>query len=216
MQNLIRGLAIAAAALALWLAARAIFPSAPGTSSPEPEAPALANREPGAAPTPTPLEPTGEASESAARAREPARAGPLLEAEESGAAGDLGDTPSNAELTAWLNRNPLSRQPHEVVRAWGGPPGTRQMVGLHVVVDSSLATPALEQLVRDLREAYGAAPIFATHVYDSEEAAVYDRHRDGGALAARHLVARVVRDPSLERDSIQVRGEFVDPEGTGP
>jgi hypothetical protein len=84
-------------------------------------------------------------------------------------------------------------------------------VGLHVVVSPNLPTSALEQLVRDLRGHYGDAEIFSALIYDSEEAAQYDRHIDGGALANRHLVARVVRDPALGEDTIEIRGRAIEP-----
>jgi hypothetical protein len=116
------------------------------------------------------------------------------------------------DLAAWLTENPLSRSPHEVTRAWGGRPGASTgPVGLRVVVSPNLPTSALEQLVRDMRGHYGNADIFSVLVYDSEEAAQYDRHIDGGALAKRHLVARVVRDRSLGEDTIEIRGMLIEP-----
>jgi hypothetical protein len=117
-----------------------------------------------------------------------------------------------ADLAAWLTENPLSRSPHEVARAWGGRPGASTgPVGLHVVVSPNLRTSALEQLVRDLRGHYADADIFSAFIYDSEEAARYDRRTDGGALAKRHLVARVVRDPALGEDTIEIRGMPIEP-----
>jgi hypothetical protein len=84
-------------------------------------------------------------------------------------------------------------------------------VGLRVVVSPNLPTSALEQLVRDMRGHYGDADIFSALIYDSEEAAQYDRHIDGGALANRHLVARVVRDRSLGEDTVEIRGILIEP-----
>ena len=114
-------------------------------------------------------------------------------------------------LAAWLNENPISPTPHAVIRAWGGGPGGPGPVGLRIVVDQNLPTVELEVLLRDVRTAYGAADVLSTHVYDSEEAATYDRHIDGGALAALHLVARVVRDTALKVDTIQIRGQAIEP-----
>jgi len=118
---------------------------------------------------------------------------------------------ARSELVRWLNENPLSDAPHEVLNAWGGPPGSAGPVGLNIVVDSELPSAELERLVMDLRREYQSAEVLSTLVYDSEEAATYDRHIDGGAMASRHVVARVVRDEALEVDRIQVRGQIITP-----
>lgn len=115
------------------------------------------------------------------------------------------------DLRDWLNQNPLGRTPHRVVAASGGRPGATGVVSLRVVVGASLGTPALEGLARDLRAGYGDAKVFSALLFDSEEAATYDRHEDGGALAARHLVVRVVRDVALGVDTLQIRGVTIDP-----
>ncbi len=115
------------------------------------------------------------------------------------------------DLVAWLNQNPLSPHPHEIARAWGGSPGATRPVGLYVVVRPNLPTSQLEALARDLRAAYADAGVFALQVFDSEEAATYDRHTDGGALAELHLVARVVRDEALGTDTLQIRGNVIEP-----
>ena len=55
------------------------------------------------------------------------------------------------------------------------------------------------------------AKALSVRVLDSEEAATYDRHADGGALAKRHLVASVSRSEGLGLDSIEVRGAPIEP-----
>lgn len=101
-----------------------------------------------------------------------------------------------------------TRVPHRVLAAWGwrkGEPGTG-LVGGRLVVDPGLPTPELERLARDLRERFREEPAVHVEVFDSEEAASYDRHEDGGALAQRHLVAVVARNPAFGLDSIRIRG----------
>jgi hypothetical protein len=79
------------------------------------------------------------------------------------------------------------------------------------VVDANLPARELEALVRDIHAAYGASKVLSAHIYDSEEAATYDRHLDGGALAALHLVARTAHDAVLEVDWMQIRGITIEP-----
>jgi len=84
-------------------------------------------------------------------------------------------------------------------------------VGLVVVVDPQLPTAALERLARDIRERYAGAAILAVRIFDSEEAASYPQHLEGGALARRHLVADVTRNATLGVDTMRVRGIPIDP-----
>lgn len=104
---------------------------------------------------------------------------------------------------------PFSTVPHQMLRGWDAAQGKTRRLDL--VVDSSLPTPALEQLARDALAHHPEADVLAVDIYDSEEAASYDRHRDGGALAERHLIARVRRHRALDFESIQVRGAEIPP-----
>lgn len=196
----VRVLLIAALLLAIYAASRMLVSGdrQDAETSPAPTAREAPVSEPSAAATP------------ATPAREP---GELVLEAEAGHGHEGASAEEQAhDLVAWLNENPLSESPHQVLRAWGGRPGkATRPVGLTIVVNQHLPTPALERLARDVRERYQEAPIFSTEIFDSEEAASYDRHSDGGALAARHLVARVVRDESLGVDSLRVRGYSLEP-----
>jgi hypothetical protein len=122
-------------------------------------------------------------------------------------------SPAADALAARLAREPLSSVEHRVLRAWGGMPGEHvgKTVGVVAVVDSHLPTAALERLARDIRERYAGAAILAVRIFDSEEAASYPQHVEGGALARRHLVADVTRNATLEVDTLRIRGIPVDP-----
>lgn len=111
--------------------------------------------------------------------------------------------------------HPLSDVPHHVLLAWGdrtesGVPG---IAGLKVIVDPNLPTAELDRLARDIRERSLEAGIFHARIYDSEGAATYDRHTDGGARAERHQVAVVTRNTLQGLDVVKVRGVQIQPEG---
>jgi hypothetical protein len=100
------------------------------------------------------------------------------------------------------------------VRGWGAAKGetTRPgVVGVYVVVDPHLPTAELEELARDIYAYHADAAELSARVFDSEEAATYDRHTDGGARAERHLVAMIRRNERLDVDSIEVRGHPIAP-----
>jgi len=103
---------------------------------------------------------------------------------------------------------PLSTVPHQVLKAWGADPGAG--VGLYVIVAPSLPTADLERLARDIREYHGDADSLNVRILDSERAATYDRHLDGGELLQLHLVATVRRNERFGVDSIEIRGVPVD------
>jgi len=108
---------------------------------------------------------------------------------------------------------PMSAVPHRIVRAWGAAGGseTPGMVGAFVVVEPGISDEELARLCRDIRAYHQGAKALSVRVLDSEEAATYDRHADGGALAKRHLVASVSRSEGLGLDSIEVRGAPIEP-----
>jgi hypothetical protein len=105
----------------------------------------------------------------------------------------------------------LSAVPHRVLRAWGGGSGSAGPRELQLVVEPGLGTRELEQLLRDAVSRHGEAEVLTIRIYDSEEAASYDRHSDGGALAERHLVASMSRHRRLGVESLRVRGVELDP-----
>jgi hypothetical protein len=174
----------------------------------------------GAAPAPSPdgriatqhqagLEMPGAAGAEAAP-RAPGAAEPAGEAA-SGHTGDhANDASVGSDLQAYAAR-PLSAVPHQVVSGWGSGSDARTpgVVGLLVVVDPGLPTEQLEQLARDIRAYHADKRTLNARVLDSEEAATYDRHLDGGALLQRHLVAEVRHDRQLAVDSIRIRGQEI-------
>lgn len=107
-----------------------------------------------------------------------------------------------------LPEAPLSNVPHHLLAAWPqeAQSGVPAIAGMTVIVDPSLSTAALDHLALDIRERGLGAAIFHARVYDSEEAATYDRHSDGGALAERHQVAVVTRNEPRGLDVVKVRG----------
>jgi hypothetical protein len=196
-------LAVAVAALAAlyWLAQPA---PAPAPLAKLPELPALPGA--GGAPPKT-LAPGGPASLRAApdpeahsaspSGSEPAGAAPAPEAVG-------GDAPEAL---------PLSSIRHRLLRSWGGAPGSGSTGPreLQLVVEPSLGTPELERLLRDVIAHHAEAEILTIRIYDSQEAATYDRHSDGGALAQRHLVASMSRHRRLGVESLRVRGVEIHP-----
>jgi len=140
------------------------------------------------------------------------------------ATAEVPDSPAHAEHdhapddrfameSEWYAKHPMSAVPHQVVRGWGAAEGSerRGVVGVWLVVDPNLPTEDLEQLVRDVYDYHSGASELMARVLDSEEAATYDQHVDGGALRNLHKVATVRRNPKLGVDSIEVRGERIDP-----
>jgi hypothetical protein len=120
---------------------------------------------------------------------------------------------SFASERAWYAAHPLSPVPHAIARGWGAAPESRRrgVVGLYVIVDPDLSTRDLEQLARDIYAYHASASELTVRILDSEEAATYDRHVDGGERLHRRIVAMVRRNLQLEVDSIEVRGEPIDP-----
>ncbi len=112
------------------------------------------------------------------------------------------------ELDLYAAR-PLSTVPHQVLKGWGADRGAG--VGLYVIVAPSLPTADLERLARDIRKYHGDADSLNVRILDSERAATYDRHLDGGELLQLHLVTTVRRNGRFGVDKIEVRGLLVDP-----
>ena len=110
-------------------------------------------------------------------------------------------------------RRPMSTVPHRVVRGWGahGAGQVPGFVGAIVVVAPSIPDERLVQLARDIRAYHGDAKALSVRILDSERAGLYDRHADGGALLAKHLVGRVSRNVELGMDRITIRGEEIEP-----
>lgn len=174
----------------------------------EPLQPApVAEREPEAVTPPVPLPvaplPAATPAESPEAATPPPPAPPHEAAHEHDALDDpFGDLALYAEY-------PMSDVPHRVVRAWGASGGTRSPghVGAFVVVDPSIDDASLRKLARDIRDYHRNADAVGIRIVDSEEAATYDRHVDGGELLQAHVVGRVQRNDALGTENSEVRGE---------
>jgi hypothetical protein len=112
-------------------------------------------------------------------------------------------------------KRPMSAVPHRVVRGWGASEENSQLglVGAYVVVEPGISDAQLTQLCKDIQRYHRDAKVLSVRILDSEEAATYDRHIDGGALANRHQVASVKRDPTLgvKDGEILVRNKLVKP-----
>jgi hypothetical protein len=195
--------ALAVGAVALWLWPRAPVPA---------PAPPGAAPEPAAVPAPSARGVTGPAlappaPAAAAAAPSPAAAAGHLHETEAEAAAEPDD-----DLLLY-EREPMSGIPHRVVRGWGASEDRVQAgrVGAYVVVDPSISDEELIQLARDIRDYHRGANAVAVRILDSEEAATYDYHEDGGVRRDQHLVGRVQRDTALGVDAIQVRGESIEP-----
>ena len=65
------------------------------------------------------------------------------------------------------------------------------------------------------RAYHSGAHALSVRILDSERAARYDRHSDGGALAAAHLIGLVNRNERLGTDRIEIRGRVIQPSGSG-
>ena len=112
----------------------------------------------------------------------------------------------------------VSHVPQQMLRSWirTAQPGAPAVGGMTLVVDPNLSTGELDRLARDVHQRSLGAQIFHARIYDSEEAATYDKHSDGGAMAERHLVAVVTRNTPRGLDVIRVRGvkiELAEPSG---
>ncbi len=111
----------------------------------------------------------------------------------------------------------MSPVPHQVVRGWGarGAGAISGVVGAFVVVDPEIGDEKLAELARDIRAYHSDANALSVRILDSERAATYDRHSDGGALAAAHLVGLVNRNERLGTDTVEIRGRVLEPSGSG-
>ena len=121
----------------------------------------------------------------------------------------LEDPTGDIEL---YQRQPMSAVPHHVVRGWGarGAGKVPGFVGAVVIVEPGISDESLTQLAKDIRRYHQDAEAVSVRVLDEERAATYDRHSDGGALIARHLVALVNINERLGMDRIKVRGQIVE------
>jgi len=190
---------------------------APTPSAAEPAAPLAAPPASPGRPAPPAAVPR-QAARSPGRSAAPAGAPESVEEPSGHAAhGDEEPEDPSGDL-ALYDRRPMSAVPHVVVRGWGAGGSSRHpgYVGAHVVVDPEIGDEELEQLARNICEYHRSAYSISAHIYDSEEAATYDRHRDGGALAQQHEVARVSRNDRLETDVIEVRGRQLQCGASGP
>ncbi len=170
------------------------------------------------APDPVPPAALGRAVESSPEAQ-PATVGGSPQSESPHAeatAPPPGPAPPAPDASPAAGADPpalLSSVRHRVLRSWGaaagsGPSGPRE---LHLVVEPSLGTRELEQLLRDAFAQHAEADVLTVRIYDSEAAVTYDRHSDGGALAERHLIASLSRHRRLGVESLRVRGVELDP-----
>jgi hypothetical protein len=108
----------------------------------------------------------------------------------------------------------LTEVPHELIGAWDDAPGSSRP-GAHrtivAVVDGSMPSRELEQLVWDIRDYHRGAEVLDVRVYDSAEAATRSSARDGGGDRKSHLVADVKRNDRLGVDQITLYGRVVGP-----
>jgi len=159
------------------------------------------------APLPGSREPAGRASAAEARSGNSAVfEAPAPDSDQ----GEVAEDPTG-DLELYASR-PMSAVPHRVVRAWGArgsgnPPGA---VGAFVVVDPAISDAGLEALIADIRRYHVDATALSVRILDSERAASYDRHSDGGAFAAAHLVGRISRNETLGTDRVEIRGRVED------
>jgi hypothetical protein len=119
--------------------------------------------------------------------------------------------PRTGDLAIY-DRKPMSAVPHRVSRAWGlsDDPGQRKLIGAYLIVEPGISDAELMKLGRDLIDYHRDAKILAVRVYDSEQAASYDRETDGGKLADDHLVARIVNDSVRKQRGMYIRGRWVE------
>jgi hypothetical protein len=201
-------LAIGLIAWGLWpLAQERLQPAGPAPHAPrfdEPMPPAAIQRMPPAGP------PAAEPTQPVDVAPSDERAAEAPEAQ-----GDLQHAAAPSGDLEHYAKRPLSAVPHRVVRGWGASEENSQLglVGAYVVVDPGISDAQLTQLCRDIQKYHRDAKVLSVRILDSEEAATYDRHIDGGALGNRHVVASVKRDPTLgvKDGEIRVRDKLVTP-----
>jgi hypothetical protein len=188
---------------------------------------ALTRTAPDSAPPPPGVEaPVTAVVEDVEVIEEPAEPKPLTaqdwEAELGGepefASEDVPELPTRGAIVMPIARKlapePLSAVNHELVGAWDEAPDSEEP-GRHrtivAVVDPSMSSKDLEQLLWDIRRQHEAADVLDVRVYDSAEASTRASTFDGGAERASHLVADVKRNDRLGFDRITVRGEVVGP-----
>ena len=111
----------------------------------------------------------------------------------------------------------MSPVPHQVVRGWGalGAGEVPGVVGAFVIVDPEIADEQLAELARDIRAYHSDADALSVRILDSEHAARYDRHSDGGALAAAHLVGLINRNEQFGTDRVEIRGRVIESSDLG-
>jgi hypothetical protein len=145
----------------------------------------------------------------------PVDVAPVVDPEETAPEAHHDDEHSPARTADLLlyARRPMSAVPHRVIRAWGASddPSHLGLVGVYVIVEPGISDERLIQLCRDIQKYHRDANALSVRILDSEEAATYDRHVDGGALKNQHQVATVSRDPKLGLDEFRVHGELVKP-----
>lgn len=108
----------------------------------------------------------------------------------------------------------FSAVPHQLVAAWDDRPddaayGPRRM--FIAVVDPATDDPALEALLRDVRDRHRDAEHLAVRVFDSAEAARRPSWTDQGRTRDAHLVAELRRDVANGREWLRVRGREIEP-----
>jgi hypothetical protein len=165
------------------------------------------------APSPAPNAAAPAVLAAPARPAEPPARVPAQPAEPVAPEPAVPPAPRTGDLAIY-DRKPMSTVPHQVARAWGlsaAEPSQRGRVGAALVVDPGITDAELMQLGRDLLAYHRDAKIVAIRIYDSEDAAGYDRETDGGALADQHLVGRVVNDPVRGLRGMFVRGKWIEP-----
>jgi hypothetical protein len=191
-----------------WFGPGPLAPAPSPVPSPEPRAamaPAPA-APPRARASPSPLQAKARLPEAPAPSESPALPEPPEPPEAEPPSSGTGDL-------AIYEQAPMSAVPHRVVRAWGltDDRKNRGLVGASLIVEPGMPESQLVQLGRDLLEYHRGAKIVAVRVFDSEEAATYDRHIDGGVMAEAHLVARVVSDPKSGVRGMYVHGKWMEP-----
>ncbi len=195
----------------LWPGAREMLqPTRPASQTPRPNEPtppaAMQRRQAAERPAATP--PTAEPSPAVEVA--PLNEKKLAEAPEPH--GDEHAAAPSGDLELYAER-PMSTVPHRVVRGWGAASDDLSrlgLVGAYVIVEPGISDAQLTRLALDIHKYHRDAKALSVRILDSEEAATYDRHIDGGALGEQHEVATVTRDPQLDVNRILVRGKVID------
>ena len=204
-------LAIAAGLVGAALAAWLLWPAPPPPPTPVTEPRLEVSR---SAPPPLPTRGEDAPAEATDEHTTEARRGPAEHLEDGDDVHDHETVEDPTGDLRYYEKYPMSAVPHRVVRGWGarGAGTVSGSVGAFVVVEPGISDAELEALARDVRAYHHDAKTLSVRFLDSQEAATYDRHSDGGALAAEHLVALVSRNERLEADTIEIRGRAVDPD----